>query len=76
MSRENVEAEQQAFSEALAALNRADVSGFIDHVAARPDWKTVEELHPFRDREAVRRYTEQWLYHWSDFCSKRRIFDV
>jgi ketosteroid isomerase-like protein len=67
MSRENVGAEQQAFNEARASLNRADVNGFIDYVAPHPDWKAVEELHPFGDREAVRRYTAQWLDHWSDF---------
>ncbi len=74
MSRESVAAEQQAFNEALASLNRADVNGFIDRVAAHPDWKAVEELHPFGDREAVRRYTEQWLEHWRDFSLEAEGF--
>jgi hypothetical protein len=30
MSQENVQAEQQAFNEALALLNRRDVEGFIE----------------------------------------------
>ncbi len=67
MSEENVGAEQRALKEALALLSRADVNGFMEYVAPHPDWKAAEELHPFDDREAVRRYTERWLEHWTDF---------
>jgi hypothetical protein len=63
MSQENVQAEQQAFNEALALLNRRDVEGFIEHVDPEPHWKAVEELQPFESRELVRRYTEEWLDH-------------
>ena len=79
MSRENVQEDQQAFSAALQLLSRGDVAGFIAHVAPNPDWKAVEELHPFEDRESVRRYTEQWLDHWTEFSlaaeSFRRLRD-
>jgi ketosteroid isomerase-like protein len=66
--------EQQAFNAALAALSAGDVGGFADRVAPNPDWKAVEELEPFRDREAVRRYTEQWLDHWADFSLEAEHF--
>jgi ketosteroid isomerase-like protein len=66
--------QQDAFEGALASLSQGDVNGFIDHVAPNPDWKAVEELHPFKRREDVRRYTEQWLDHWSAFSLETEEF--
>jgi ketosteroid isomerase-like protein len=74
MAPRDAAAEQQAFEEALAALSRGDVDGFVERVAEEPDWKAVEELEPFGDREAVRRYTAGWLDHWTDFALEAEQF--
>jgi ketosteroid isomerase-like protein len=66
--------EQRVFVEALAALSAGNLDGFTDRVAQHPDWKAVEELEPLGDREAVRRYTEQWLDHWTDFSLEAEHF--
>jgi ketosteroid isomerase-like protein len=74
MSPENLEGQRQAFNEALAALSRGDVDGFVEYVAPHPDWQAVEELRPFEDREEVRRYTEEWLDHWNAFSLEAEAF--